>query len=127
VGRNRYTVISAIRSRDAAGLKRFDDAPTPDGVPVNAIADASSIITRQNESPLRISPPMRNRFVEDNRFARVRGREGLNNIGHVGNAARLDRGAGRPLVDPTRPQGAGTVQSGAPTLALARTPTVRFG
>src|SRR5439155_24826626 len=116
----------AIRGRHAGGLKGFDDALIPDDVPVNAIADAGSTTTRQNEGPLRISPPLRSKFVEDNRFARVRGREVLNNIGHVVNAARLDRGARRPLVDPNRPHGAVTVGSGAPSLALVRMPTFRF-
>src|SRR2546422_10969659 len=44
----------------------------------------------------------------------------------VENGARLDRGVGRPLVDPNRPHGAVTVGSGAPSLALVRMPTLRF-
>src|SRR5205823_15031482 len=44
----------------------------------------------------------------------------------VENDARLDRRAGRPLVDPNRPHGAVTVGSGAPSLALVRMPTLRF-
>src|SRR5437667_854885 len=44
----------------------------------------------------------------------------------VENDARLDRGVGRPLVDPNRPHGAVTVGGGAPSLALVRMPTLRF-
>src|SRR2546427_6376662 len=43
----------------------------------------------------------------------------------VENGARLDRGVGRPLVDPNRPHGAVTVGGGAPSLALVRMPTLR--
>src|SRR3989475_11915183 len=44
----------------------------------------------------------------------------------VENGARLDRGVGRPLVDPNRPHGAVTIGGGAPSLALVRKPTLRF-
>src|SRR3989454_9808953 len=43
----------------------------------------------------------------------------------VENGARLDRGVGRPLIDPNRPHGAVTVGGGAPSLALVRMPTLR--
>src|SRR3989454_12858189 len=44
----------------------------------------------------------------------------------VENGARLDRGVGRPLVDPNRPHGAVTIGGGAPSLALVRMPTLRL-
>src|SRR6266571_7102042 len=57
---------------------------------------------------------------------RPRARETLLYDAPVENAARLDRGVGRPLVDPNRPHGAVTVGGGAPSLALVRMPTLRF-
>src|SRR3989441_13258117 len=112
----------------AAARGTEDDVPAAFEGDHTARADATTITTNRNASDLNPLLSPTGRGLDHHRLIVLLGHRDPRRIKYsapVENGARLDRGVGRPLVDPNRPHGAVTVGGGAPSLALVRMPTLR--